>query len=271
MMHLAKNHALRSQPVANPIQQHILNVVSRVALSWSSGKDSAWALHLLRQSPGIEVVALITTFNQAFDRVAMHAVRRELVERQAELIGLPMWPVDLPWPCTNEIYESKMSIVCQRALAEQVDAIAFGDLFLRDIRAYRERQLEATGLKPIFPLWEIPTADLASQMIVAGLKAKITCVDPRKLNRSFAGRDFDPKFLADLPLHIDPCGENGEFHTFVSNCPDFAHPIQVETGEIVDRDGFTFADVVPTSKSPGPPANPLTEPASSPPEPPAAS
>jgi len=137
-----------------------------------------------------------------------------------------------------------MSIVCQRALANKVDAIAFGDLFLRDIRAYRERQLEPTGIKPIFPLWDIPTAGLARQMIAAGLKAKITCVDPRKLNRSFAGRDFDPKFLAGLPPHIDPCGENGEFHTFVSNCPDFAEPILVETGEIVDRDGFTFADVM---------------------------
>ncbi len=269
-MHLAENHALRNQPLANPLQQHILNVVSRVALSWSSGKDSAWALHVLRQSPGIEVVALITTFNHAFDRVAMHAVRRELVERQAELIGLPLWPVELPWPCTNEIYELKMSEVCERAKAEQLDTMAFGDLFLRDIRAYRERQLEPTGLKPIFPLWDIPTAGLARQMIATGVQAKITCVDPRKLNRSFAGRDFNPKFLADLPPHIDPCGENGEFHTFVYNCPDFAHPIEVQTGEIVDRDGFTFADVLPTSKSPGPPANPITGPASSPPEPPAA-
>jgi uncharacterized protein (TIGR00290 family) len=197
----------------------------------------------LRRSAEIEVVALITTFNQAFDRVAMHAVRRELVERQAELIGVPLWAVDLPWPCSNEIYEAQMSRVCERALAERVDAMAFGDLFLRDIRAYRERQLAGTGLAPIFPVWEIPTADLARQMIAAGLKAKITCVDPRKLDRGFAGRDFDPAFLADLPPHVDPCGENGEFHSFVYDCPDFAGPIEVETGEIVERDGFVFADL----------------------------
>jgi uncharacterized protein (TIGR00290 family) len=216
---------------------------TRVALSWSSGKDSAWALHLLRQSPEMEVVALITTFNQAFDRVAMHAVRRELVELQAELIGIPLWPVDLPWPCSNEIYEAQMSRVCERAIAERVEAMAFGDLFLRDIRAYRERQLEGTGLKPLFPLWEIPTADLAGEMIAGGLKAKITCVDPKKLDRSFAGRDFDTAFLADLPPHVDPCGENGEFHSFVYDCPAFKQAIEVVTGEIVDRDGFTFADV----------------------------
>jgi uncharacterized protein (TIGR00290 family) len=217
--------------------------MKRVLMSWSSGKDSAWALHLLRQSPEMEVVALITTFNQAFDRVAMHAVRRELVELQAELIGIPLWPVDLPWPCSNEIYEAQMSRVCERAIAERVEAMAFGDLFLRDIRAYRERQLEGTGLKPLFPLWEIPTADLAGEMIAGGLKAKITCVDPKKLDRSFAGRDFDTAFLADLPPHVDPCGENGEFHSFVYDCPAFKQAIEVVTGEIVDRDGFTFADV----------------------------
>lgn len=221
----------------------------RVALSWSSGKDSAWALHLLRQSPEVEVVALITTFNQAADRVAMHAVRRELVERQAALIGLPLWPVDLPWPCPNEIYEALMSGVCRRALMERVDAIAFGDLFLRDIRGYRERQLADTGLEPLFPLWEIPTGHLANEMIAAGLRAKITCVDPARLDRSFAGRDFGPAFIADLPASVDPCGENGEFHSFVYNCPAFARPIDVATGEIVERDGFVFADVVPAHSS----------------------
>jgi uncharacterized protein (TIGR00290 family) len=218
--------------------------VSRIALSWSSGKDSAWALHLLRQSPEIEVVALITTFNQAFNRVAMHAVRRELVELQAGLIGVPLWPVDLPWPCSNEIYEAQMSRVCERAIAERVNAIAFGDLFLRDIRAYRERQLEGTGLKPLFPVWEIPTADLAREMIAADLKAKITCVDPAKLDSAFAGRDFDAAFLRDLPPHVDPCGENGEFHSFVYDCPAFKQAIEVESGEIVEREGFVFADVL---------------------------
>jgi uncharacterized protein (TIGR00290 family) len=222
-------------------------MTERVALSWSSGKDSAWALHLLRQSPEFEVVALITTFNQAAARVAMHAVRRELVERQAALIGLPVWPVDLPWPCSNEVYETLMSEVCRRARAERVDAIAFGDLFLRDIRDYRERQLAGTGIKPLFPLWEIPTGNLAEQMIDAGLKAKITCIDPSRLDRSYAGRDFGPGFLANLPAGVDPCGENGEFHTFVYACPDFAQPMDVSTGEIVERDGFVFADVVPAS------------------------
>ncbi len=217
----------------------------RVALSWSSGKDSAWALHLLRQSPEIEIVALITTFNQAADRVAMHAVRRNLVKQQAALVGLPIWPVDLPWPCPNEIYEALMSEVHKRALAERVDAIAFGDLFLRDIRSYRERQLADTGLEPLFPLWEIPTGQLANEMIAGKLRAKITCVDPARLDRSFAGRDFGPAFLADLPAAVDPCGENGEFHTFVYDCPDFAQAIDVATGEIVERDGFVFADVVP--------------------------
>jgi uncharacterized protein (TIGR00290 family) len=222
-------------------------VIKRVALSWSSGKDSAWALHLLRQSAEVEVIALITTFNRAADRVAMHAVRRELVERQAARIGLPMWSVDLPWPCSNEIYETLMSQVCHRALAERVDAIAFGDLFLRDIRDYRERQLAGTGIEPLFPLWEIPTGKLANEMIAAGMKAKITCVDPARLDRSFAGRDFGPAFIADLPAGVDPCGENGEFHTFVYDCPAFARAIEVASGEIVERDGFVFADVMPAS------------------------
>ncbi len=152
---------------------------SRVALSWSSGKDSAWALHLLRQDPGVEVVALVTTLNQQFDRVAMHAVRRELLELQAAAIGLPLWTVPLPWPCSNEDYETRMRDLCARAIGERVDAMAFGDLFLADIRAYRERQLAGTGLRPLFPVWQLPTGQLAAEMLAAGLKAKITCVDPK--------------------------------------------------------------------------------------------
>jgi uncharacterized protein (TIGR00290 family) len=215
----------------------------RVALSWSSGKDSAWSLYLLRQDPNVEVVALFTTLNQQFDRVAMHAVRRELLELQAASLGLPLWTVPLPWPCSNEEYELRMSTLCDRALREDVDAMAFGDLFLTDIRAYREKQLKGTALEPIFPVWQIPTAELARTMIASGLRAKITCVDPRVLSAEFAGRDFDSQFLADLPLGVDPCGENGEFHSFVYDGPGFREPIQVVVGEIVERDGFVFADV----------------------------
>jgi uncharacterized protein (TIGR00290 family) len=217
--------------------------LTRVALSWSSGKDSAWSLHLLRQDPEIEVVALITTFNEAFDRVAMHAVRRELVELQAKSAGVPLWKVPLPWPCSNEEYEARMREVCARALREGVRAIAFGDLFLTDIRAYRERQLADTGLAPLFPVWQIPTRELADDMISAGIRARVTCVDPKKLPPEFAGREFDAAFLSDLPARVDPCGENGEFHTFVYAGPMFQAAIPVELGEIVERDGFFFADL----------------------------
>ena len=216
----------------------------RVILSWSSGKDSAWALHLLRQNKEMEVVALLTTLNCAADRVAMHAVRRTLVRAQAERAGLALWEIDLPWPCSNEVYEDLMRGVVQRAIAEQITAIAFGDLFLRDIREYRERQLSGTGLEPLFPVWDLPTAELARAMIAAGVKARITCVDPTKLDRSFAGRDFDARLLEDLPASVDPCGENGEFHTFVYDAPVFSRPLANKVGETVDRDGFTFTDIL---------------------------
>ncbi|MGA2212881.1 MAG: ATP-binding protein [Bryobacteraceae bacterium] len=217
--------------------------MTRVAVSWSSGKDSAWALHLLRQDPSIEVVALVTTLNEQFDRVAMHAVRHQLLDQQAESAGLPLWTVPLPWPCSNEEYELRMTALCERAVGEAVQAIAFGDLYLADIRAYREKQLASTGLEPLFPVWHIPTADLARTMIASGLRAKITCVDPKVLAARFAGRDFDSQFLADLPPGIDPCGENGEFHSFVYDAPVFRQPIRVSIGEIVERDGFVFADL----------------------------
>jgi uncharacterized protein (TIGR00290 family) len=216
----------------------------RVALSWSSGKDSAWSLHLLRKDPSLEVVALVTTLNEEFDRVAMHAVRRELLELQAESVGVPLWTVPLPWPCSNEQYEGRMRALCTRALEAGVEAMAFGDLFLADIRAYREKQLAGTGLQPLFPVWQIPTADLAQTMIASGLRAKITCVDPKALPAEFAGRDFDSQFLADLPPGIDACGENGEFHSFVYDGPGFRQTLAVKVGEIVERDGFVFADVV---------------------------
>ncbi len=218
--------------------------MKHVLLSWSSGKDSAWTLHVLRQRADVEVTALLTTFNSAADRVAMHAVRRDLVRAQAERAHLPLWEVELPWPCSNEEYESRMRAVCDRALANGIDAVAFGDLFLDDIRAYRERQLAGTGLEPIFPIWGLPTAALAREMIVAGVKARVTCVDPARVSRTFAGRDFDSTLLADLPPSADPCGENGEFHTFVYDAPVFDRPINVEAGVVIERDGFVFADVV---------------------------
>jgi uncharacterized protein (TIGR00290 family) len=219
--------------------------VTKVALSWSSGKDSAWTLHVLRQQPDIQVAALITTFNSEADRVAMHAVRRALAEAQAERTGIPLWAVELPWPCSNDQYEHRMRALCQRAKDAEITAIAFGDLFLEDVRNYRIRQLEGSGLAPLFPLWQIPTDRLARQMIAGGVKAKITCVDPTKLSKTFAGRDYNLKLLEDLPPEVDPCGENGEFHTFVYDSPVFASAIAVRAGEVVERDGFVFADVLP--------------------------
>jgi len=219
--------------------------MKKALLSWSSGKDSVWALHLLRQQPEIEVAALLTSFNSTAGRVAMHAVRRELVDAQAARTGIPQWSLDLPWPCSNAEYEERMRSVWQRAVAEGITAVAFGDLFLQDIRSYRERQLEGTGLLPLFPVWEIPTAQLARDMIAAGVKAKITCVDPSQVDRAFAGRDFDQALLESLPADVDSCGENGEFHTFVYDAPVFSSPIAVRMGEIVERDGFVFADVLP--------------------------
>jgi uncharacterized protein (TIGR00290 family) len=216
--------------------------MKRVLLSWSSGKDCAWALHLLRQQPDIKVVGLLTTINSAFDRVAMHGTRRSILEAQAAAAELPLWQIPLPWPCSNEVYVQRMSEACARAVSEGIDAIAFGDLFLQDIRSYREAQLKPTGLEPLFPLWKIPTAELARQMISGGLRAKVVCVDSRQLDPEFAGRDFDCNFLNDLPPALDPCGENGEFHTCVYDGPVFSQPIPLDSGETVDRDGFIYAD-----------------------------
>ena len=175
----------------------------------------------------------------------MHAVRRELVEAQAARIGLPLWPVELPWPCPNGEYESRMLEAWRCAVSDGIANVAFGDLFLADIRAYRERQIKDTGLNPVFPVWQIPTAQLARELLEAGVKAKVTCIDRRKLDASFAGREYDAAFLTDLPAGIDPCGENGEFHTFVYDSPDFAGPIPVLAGAVIRRDGFVFADLTP--------------------------
>lgn len=225
--------------------------MKRILLSWSSGKDSAWALHMLRRKSGYEIAGLLTAFNQSADRVAMHAVRRELVEQQARAAELPLWSVPLPWPCSNEQYESLMAQVCRDAIAQKIDCIAFGDLFLADVRAYRERQLSGTVLTPVFPLWQLPTPMLAREMIAEGLKATLTCIDPRKLDPSFAGRRFDEKLLTDFPTGIDPCGENGEFHSFAHGGPMFSHEIPVVAGEIVERDNFVFADLLPVSSQTG--------------------
>lgn len=214
-----------------------------ILLSWSSGKDSTWALHTLRQRPEYKVVGLLTTFNQQANRVAMHAVRRELVEAQAQAAGIPLWPVELSWPCSNTDYETAMRSACDQAVGRGIEAVAFGDLFLEDVRAYRERQMRDTGLQPLFPIWGLPTAELARQMIGSGLRAKLTCVDPKVLDANFAGREFDERLLADLPPGVDPCGERGEFHSFAYAGPMFARPLDISVGETVVRDGFVFTDV----------------------------
>src|SRR5438132_2926000 len=225
----------------------------KALLSWSSGKDSAWCLHVLRQQNEVEVVGLVTTFNESANRVAMHAVRRELVETQAIEADVPLWPVLLPWPCSNAEYEVRMQNLLSQALAQGITHFAFGDLFLEDLRAYRERQLTGTGVKPLFPLWGTPTQTpaLAQAMLAAGLKAILTCVDPGQMGGHYVGRAFDAKLLAELPASVDPCGERGEFHTFCNAGPMFAAPIPVCVGERLTRDGFHFADVLFDSQEPG--------------------
>jgi uncharacterized protein (TIGR00290 family) len=218
----------------------------KILMSWSSGKDSAWALHVLnRTHPGC-VAALLTTVNSAFDRVAMHGVRRELVEAQAAAVGLPLWSIPIPHPCPNEVYEAAMRDACARAVAEGFTHVAFGDLFLEDVRRYREERLAGTGLTPLFPVWGLPTAQLAREMIDAGVKTRLSVVDTRKLDASFAGRELDEALLRDLPSGVDPCGENGEFHTFVSAGPMFSRALDVELGEVVNRDPYVFIDICPT-------------------------
>ena len=223
-------------------------MVKRVVISWSGGKDSAWTLQVLRQQPDTySVIGLLTTVNQRFNRIAMHGVRRELLELQAAATGLPLWVVPLPSPCANEDYERRMLNAFHFLERLGVDAIAFGDLYLQDIRAYRETRFGHCGLELLFPLWNIPTHQLAHDMLDSGLKARLTCIDPRAVPAECAGRDYDDKLLADLPPSADPCAENGEFHTFVYSGPMLRSAIDIVTGETVEREGFIFTDLLPAS------------------------
>jgi uncharacterized protein (TIGR00290 family) len=221
----------------------------RILLSWSSGKDSAWALHILRQSTELEVAALLTTVNEQFDRVAMHAVRTELLRRQAKNVGLPLRLISLPYPCSNEVYDGRMRAAIGAAQADGIDGIAFGDLFLEDVRQYRERMMEGTGIKPLFPLWGRPTRELAREMTAGGLRAQITCIDPHLLPVTLAGREYNDDFLKALPEGVDPCGENGEFHSFAFDGPMFDRPVEFTIGDTVERDGFIFTDLAPVTPS----------------------
>ncbi len=222
----------------------------RILLAWSSGKDSAWSLHALHGHEDVEVVGLLTTVNETHDRVAMHAVRRSLLVAQAEAAGLPLVVVPIPSPCPNGAYEAALERALAAARDQGIRGVAFGDLFLEDIRRYRERQMEGTGLRPLFLLWGRPTAALAEEMIAAGLRARITCVDPRALPAMFAGRAFDRELLRDLPPGVDPCGERGEFHTFAWDGPMFKNPVAFTLGQVVTRDGFVFADLIPPGAAP---------------------
>lgn len=228
----------------------------RAWLSWSSGKDSAWTLYMLRVRGDVEVVGLLTTLNREAARVAMHAVREELLDAQAEAAGLPLVKVFLPHPCSNEVYEEAMRGAIAQARDAGITHMAFGDLFLEDVRRYRERMLTGTGIEPLFPLWGEPTGQLAERMVAAGLRAHVTCVDPAQLSAAFAGRTFDEWLLKDLPEQVDPCGERGEFHTFAHAGPMFDQPIPIVPGEVVTRDGFVFADILPDYRSTNSPPEP---------------
>lgn len=217
----------------------------RVLLSWSTGKDAAWALHTLQTAGEVEVVALATTLNAAFDRVAMHSTRRTVLEAQASAVGLPLLPVSIPWPCSNDQYEAAFLGGLDEAKGLYgITHVAFGDLFLEDVRSYRDALMARSGLLPLYPIWGLNTRHLAGQMVQGGLKAVITCVNPAVLNSKFAGQEFDEKLISSFPEGCDPCGENGEFHSCVWDGPMFQGPLSITKGEVVERDGFVFADVL---------------------------
>ncbi len=219
----------------------------KAVVAWSSGKDSAHALHVARASGAVEVVGVLTTLTDDFARVSMHGVREELLDLQVAALGLPCRKVRIPAPCPNETYEARMGEALAELRRSGVTHVVFGDLFLADIRAYREAQLARLGMRPVFPLWGRETSALAREMLASGLRAVLACIDPKALPRSFAGRDFDRTLLDDLPGGVDPCGENGEFHTVVTAGPMFARALPVNVGPVVARDGFVFADVVPAA------------------------
>jgi uncharacterized protein (TIGR00290 family) len=220
--------------------------MARAVVAWSSGKDAAYALHELRRGSTHEVVGILTTLTSPFERVSMHAVREQVLDLQASALGLPCTKVRIPSPCPNETYEQRMAEALSPLLAEGVTAVAFGDLFLEDVRAYRARNLERVGMEALFPLWGLDTRELAREMIEQGVRARITCVDPRKMDRSYAGRTWDRELVESLPCQVDPCGENGEFHTCITAGPMLAGPIDLVPGEVLERDGFIFADLVPS-------------------------
>ncbi len=222
----------------------------KAVVSWSSGKDSAFALYEVRRAAQLDVIGLLTTITDRFQRVSMHGVRESVLEAQAVAAGLPLYRVSIPSPCPNDVYEAKMGAMVQRLRVDGVTHFVFGDLYLEDIRRYRETRLAGTGLTPVFPLWGRPTGELARTMIRAGLRATLVAIDPRKLPAKFAGRAFDESLLADLPPGADPCGENGEYHTCVTAGPMFAAPLRVHGGPVVERDGFVFADVIPDDDGP---------------------
>ncbi len=218
--------------------------MKKTLVSWSSGKDSAWMVHVLRQRGDVQIAGLLTTINESAQRVAMHAVRVDVLQAQADALGLPLWKIPIPSPCPNEVYEQAMSEAVARAVGEGFTHVAFGDLFLEDVRRYREERLAGTGLTPLFPLFGSDTAALARGMIAGGLRARITCLNPKVIDRGFAGREFDAALLAELSPAIDPCGERGEFHTCAYAGPMFSHELPIETGVTVERDGFVFTDLV---------------------------
>jgi len=216
----------------------------KVLLSWSSGKDSAWALHVLRRDRISDVAGLLTSVNETAGRVSMHGVREEILRAQADSAALPLFTIPLPWPCSNEIYEARLRVAVDRAVKGGFTHVAFGDLFLEDVRKYREDRLAGSGLTPLFPLWGIPTAQLAREMIAGGLRARISTLDPRVMPRELIGAEFDEALLARLPPSVDPCAERGEFHTCATAGPMFERPLNIVTGEIVEREGFVYGDLI---------------------------